>query len=142
MLRIDDIDRKIIASLVEDGRRSLAALGDTVGLSVAATKRRVDRLVRDGVIRGFTADVDHAALGWSIEAFVEVYCEGRIPPEKMRTMVAPIPEVVDAFTVTGDADGVLLVRCSDAGHLEQVLGRIRNHPGVTRTRSAIILSHL
>ncbi len=142
MLRVDDIDRKLIALLTEDGRMSLAGLGEKVGLSVAATKRRVDRLRRDQVIRGFTARVDQAALGWSIEAFVELYCEGRIPPEKMRELIAPIPEVVDAFTVTGDADGILIVRCADASHLERVLGVIRNHPGVSRTRSAIVLSRL
>ena len=109
---------------------------------MAATKRRVDRLRRDDVIQGFTAKVDQAALGWTIEAFVELYCEGRIPPEKMRELIAPIPEVVDAFTVTGDADGILVVRCADASHLERVLGVIRVHPGVSRTRSAIVLSHL
>lgn len=142
ILRVDDIDRKLIALLVENGRLSFAGLGERVGLSVAATKRRVDRLRRDEVIQGFTARVDQVALGWTIEAFVELYCEGRIPPEKMRELIAPIPEVVDAFTVTGEADGILVVRCADASHLERVLGLIRVHPGVSRTRSAIVLSHL
>jgi DNA-binding Lrp family transcriptional regulator len=57
-------------------------------------------------------------------------------------MVSTIPEAVDAYTVTGEADGILLVRCSDASHFEKVLGVIRNYPGVNRTRSSIVLSHL
>lgn len=142
MLRLDDLDHSIIARLVENGRESFAALGQRIGLSTAATKRRVDRLRHDGVIRRFTIEIEPAALGWNIVGFVELYCEGRVPPDRMREMAVSIPEVTDAYTVTGEADGILVVRASDAGHLERVLGVIRNHPGVTRTRSAIVLSHL
>jgi DNA-binding Lrp family transcriptional regulator len=141
-LRIDDTDRKLLALLIKDGRQSYASLGQQVGLSTAATKRRVDRLRRDRVIRGFGADVDPQALGWNIEAFVEVYCNGQIPPEKMKELAAEIPEVHDAYTVTGEADGILVVRCTDAAHLERVLGTIRHHHDVLRTRSAIVLTHL
>ena len=141
-LRIDDLDHKILARLLEDGRETYAAIGLAVGLSTAATKRRVDRLRAEGVIRRYTAEVEPAALGWTIEAFVELYCEGQVPPSRMREMVAAIPEAADAYTVTGEADGILLVRCSDAAHFEKVLGVIRTYPGVNRTRSSIILSHL
>jgi DNA-binding Lrp family transcriptional regulator len=141
-LRIDDLDRKIIALLAEDGRLSFAALGGRIGLSTPATKRRVDRLVRGGAIRRFTAEIDPGALGWTIEAFVELYCEGRVPPEQMRELAHSIPEVLDAYTVTGEADGILVVRAVGPAHFERVLGIIRNHPGVSRTRSSIVLSHL
>ncbi|MCW2811379.1 MAG: Lrp/AsnC family transcriptional regulator [Friedmanniella sp.] len=141
-MRLDEIDHKIIALLVENGRESFATLAVRIGLSTAATKRRVDRLRHDGAIRRFTAEIDPAALGWTIEAFVELYCEGRVPPDRMREMVRAIPEVVDAYTVTGESDGIVVVRASDASHFEAVLGVIRNYPGVRRTRSAIVLSHL
>ena len=141
-MRIDDIDRKLLALLIEDGRQSYAALGQQIGLSTAATKRRVDRMRKERVIRGFGADVDPIALGWSIEAFVEIYCNGQIPPEQMQQFARAIPEVHDAYTVTGEADGLLLVRCTDAAHLEVVLGQIRHQHDVLRTRTAIVLSHL
>jgi DNA-binding Lrp family transcriptional regulator len=140
--RLDDLDRKLLALLIDNGRESYAALGQRVGLSTAATKRRVDRLRSEQVIRHFTAEVEPAALGWTIDAFVELYCEGRVPPDRMRNLVASIPEVVEAYTVTGEADGILRVRASDTGHFEKVLGIIRNHPGVLRTRSALVLSRL
>jgi DNA-binding Lrp family transcriptional regulator len=142
LLRIDDLDRKILARLVENGRESFAALGQRVGLSTAATKRRVDRLRSEGVIRRFTADLEPAAMGWTIDAFVELYCEGRVPPDRMREMVRSIPEVIEAYTVTGESDGILRVRAADTSHLEKVLGVIRNYPGVSRTRSALVLSRL
>jgi len=141
-LRIDDIDRKILAALGENGRESYSSLGTRVGLSVAATKRRVDRLRADGAIQRFTAEIAPAALGWTIEAFVELYCEGRVPPARMAEMVRTIPEVVQAWTVTGESDGMLMVRAEDPAHFERVLGTIRAEPGVSRTRSAIVLSHL
>ena len=91
-MRLDDLDHKILARLSENGRESYATLGQRIGLSTAATKRRVDRLRPDGVIRRFTAEIEPAALGWTIEAFVELYCEGRVPPDRMReTRHAPSP---------------------------------------------------
>ena len=141
-LRIDGIDEKIIARLLENSRESYASIGDTVGLSTAAVKRRVDRLRADGAIRRFTIDIEPAALGWTIEAFVEIYCEGRVPPDRMREMVTSIPEVARAYTVTGEADGILVVRAEDASHFEKILGVIRNYPGVRRTRSSLVLSQL
>ena len=141
-MRLDDIDHKLLALLGDDGRSSFAALGQRIGLSTAATKRRVDRLRREGAIRRFTVELEPTAMGWTIEAFVELYCEGRVPPDRMRELVRTIPEVVEAYTVTGESDGILRVRAADTSHLERVLGVIRNHPGVSRTRSAIVLSRL
>jgi DNA-binding Lrp family transcriptional regulator len=140
--RLDDLDRKLLALLIENGRESFAALGQRVGLSTAATKRRVDRLRRERVIRRFTTEVEPSALGWTIDAFVELYCEGRVPPDRMRELVSTIPEIVEAYTVTGEADGILRVRAADTSHFEKILGIIRNHPGVLRTRSALVLSRL
>ena len=141
-MRLDDIDHKLLALLGDDSRTSFAALGHRIGLSTAATKRRVDRLRREGAIRRFTVELEPTALGWTIEAFVELYCEGRVPPDRMRELVRTIPEVVEAYIVTGESDGILRVRAADTSHLERVLGVIRNHPGVSRTRSAIVLSRL
>jgi DNA-binding Lrp family transcriptional regulator len=141
-LRLDDLDHKLLALLVDDSRASFAGLGQRIGLSTAATKRRVDRLRREGAIRRFTVELEPTALGWTIEAFVELYCEGRVPPDRMRQMVRTIPEVVEAYTVTGESDGILRVRAADTSHLEKVLGVIRNYPGVSRTRSALVLSRL
>ena len=141
-MRLDDVDHKIIARLIENGRESFAALGQRIGLSTAATKRRVDRLRHDGVIRRFTVEIEPARWAGtsrpSSSSTARAGCRRTGCARWSRT----IPEVVEAYTVTGEADGILLVRAADAAHLEKVLGTIRNHPGVSRTRSAIVLSHL
>lgn len=139
---MDEIDRQIVALLLDDGRASYRELGDRVGLSAPAVKRRVDRLLEDGVIAGIGARVSAAALGRSTGAFVELFCEGSVPPAAIRDAMGLLPEVVAAYTVTGEADALLHVAVRDTSHLEQVLERIRGHGFVAKTRSTVVLSRL
>src|SRR3954463_16174846 len=101
---MDDVDRRIIASLTRDARASYAEIGAKVSLSAPAVKRRVDRLRAGGVIKGFTAVIDPAAVGWTTEAFVELYCTGRTTPAQITVATRRHPEVVGAYTVSGQAD--------------------------------------
>jgi len=141
-LRLDDIDRRIVAQLLADGRASYAQIGDRVGLSAPAVKRRVDRLRRDGVITGYAAVVDPAALGWTTEAFIELHCTGATSPEEIYASVRPHPEVVAAYTITGDASALVHLRTRDIQHLEQALERLRREKNITQTKTAIVLSRL
>ncbi|MBW3604011.1 MAG: Lrp/AsnC family transcriptional regulator [Actinobacteria bacterium] len=141
-MRLDDLDRKIIAQLLDDGRRSFRALGTTVGLSAPAVKRRVDRLRAAGVIDRFTVTVDPRVMGWSVEAFIELFCAPRTPALRIREALTGHPEIVSAFTITGDADALLHLRVADAAHLEEALERIRAERIVTQTRSVVVLSRL
>ncbi|HXA58647.1 MAG TPA: Lrp/AsnC family transcriptional regulator [Streptosporangiaceae bacterium] len=141
-MRLDDIDRRIVAQLLADGRASYAQIGDRVGLSAPAVKRRVDRLRRDGVITGYAAVVDPAALGWTTEAFIELHCTGATSPEEIYASVRPHPEVVAAYTITGDASALVHLRTRDIQHLEQALERLRREKNITQTKTAIVLSRL
>jgi DNA-binding Lrp family transcriptional regulator len=142
MLRIDEIDQRIVASLIADARSSYAEIGTVVSLSAPAVKRRVDRLRAGGVIRGFTVVVDPAAVGWSTEAFVELFCVGRTSPSQITAATGRHPEVVAAYTVSGEADALVHLRAADIGHLERALERLRAEPFVSSTRSTIVLSRL
>lgn len=139
---MDEIDKRIVATLVDNARASYAEIGAVVSLSAPAVKRRVDRLRASGVIRGFTAVVDQAAIGWTTEAFVELYCEGRTSPGRIAAATARHPEVVAAYTVSGEADALVHLRAADITHLEQALERLRAEPFVSSTRSTIVLSRL
>jgi DNA-binding Lrp family transcriptional regulator len=141
-LRLDETDQRIIAALTADARASFADIGQIVSLSAPAVKRRVDRLRSAGVIKGFTAIVDPAALGWTTEAFVELFCTGRTAPAQIAAAVKHHPEVVGAYTVSGEADALVHLRAADIPHLEQALERLRSEPFVTSTRSMIVLSRL
>ena len=139
---MDDIDARIVTALIKDARASYAVVGGEVGLSAPAVKRRVDRLLAAGAITGFSARVDPAALGWTTEAYVELFCGGRTPPEEIAAAVGRYPEVVDACTVTGEADALVHIRAADVRHFEGVMERIRAEPFVVRTKSVIVLSRL
>lgn len=141
-MHLDDLDRRIIDELRVDGRASFADLGLTVGLSASAVKRRVDRLVADGVIRGFGVRLDPAFDGRAIEAFVELFCTGTVAPHELTRILGGIPNVVEALTVTGQADAVVRLRAETMPDLEVALEKVRLAPQVDKTRSAIVLSHL
>ncbi len=136
------MDQRIIALLVADARSSFAEIGAKVSLSAPAVKRRVDRLRSRGVIKGFTTVVEPSAVGWTTEAFVELFCTGRTTPAQITVATRRHPEVVGAYTVSGEADALVHLRAADIGHLEQVLERLRAEPFVTSTRSMIVLSRL
>jgi DNA-binding Lrp family transcriptional regulator len=141
-MSLDKIDERIVAALIEDARASYATIGALVGLSAPAVKRRVDRLQESGAITGFSARVDPAALGWTTEAYVELFCRALTSPADIRAAVRRYPEVVGACTVTGEADALLHIQAADVGHFEQVVERIRAEPFTTRTRSVIVMSRL
>jgi DNA-binding Lrp family transcriptional regulator len=142
MLRMDSIDQRIVSCLVAHARSSYAEIGSVVGLSAPAVKRRVDRLLERGVLRGFTAVVDPEALGWGTEAFVEVRCRGNVAPSRITARLEPLTEVVAAYTVSGAADAIVRLRAASIHHLEAALERLRALDIVDRTVSTVVLSTL
>ncbi|HKF80086.1 MAG TPA: Lrp/AsnC family transcriptional regulator [Thermoleophilaceae bacterium] len=139
---MDAVDRKIVTLLRENARRSFKDIGKHVHLSAPAVKRRVDRLEDEGVIRGYTAVVDPAAFGWHTEAFVDLFCDGRMPGEAIKRAVKEEPAVVSAHTVAGEASALLHVMAEDTRDLELALERIRKVDGVDRTVTEVVLSTL
>lgn len=140
---MDSVDRQIIDVLREDGRAAYAVVGDRVGLSASAVKRRMDRLVADGVITGFTAVVDPQLMGWTTEAYVEVHCRGTISPDELKAAFGRVPEVHAAATVSGQADALLHIVARDVRDLERALERVRvETDNVDHTETAIVLSRL
>lgn len=141
MLR-DELDQQIIAQLTENARFSFAEIGEQVGLSAPAVKRRVDRLVASGVIIAFRAVIDDALLGATTEAFVELHCRSRTNPADIAEMVAGEQGVVAAYTVTGDADALLHIKTTSPAALEAIVERVRGHQNAERTKTTIVLSHV
>jgi DNA-binding Lrp family transcriptional regulator len=139
---MDEIDHRIVALLRENARRSFQDIGERVALSAPAVKRRVDRLERDGVIRGYSANVDPSAIGWNTHAFVELFCEGAMSGDQVKEAVGGHPEVEAAYTIAGAPSAILHLRASDTQHLEQALERVRDTPGVIRTQTQVVLSTL
>lgn len=139
---MDALDQRIVSQLVTDARASYAEIGAVIGLSAPAVKRRVDKLLDLGILQGFTAVVNPEALGWGTEAFVEVHCHGNVPAQRIRLGLEPLPEVVAAYTVSGEADAIVHMRAADIHHLETAMERLRAVDFISRTVSTVVLSRL
>jgi DNA-binding Lrp family transcriptional regulator len=131
---MDEIDRKIVALLRANARRSFQDIGGRVSLSAPAVKRRVDRLEAAGVIRAYAALVDPAAMGWRTPRRRRALCEGRMAAAEVRGGRPGHPEVAAAYTVAGEASAILHVRAATRAHLEEALERIRDTPGSSAPR--------
>lgn len=142
ILRVDEVDRKILVLLQDDGRRTFGDIGGRVGLSAPAVKRRVDRLRGEGALQGFTAVVDHGALGWHTEALVELFYRPGTTLDEVAATLRGHPEVVEAWSVTGEPDAIARVRTADNSDLERLIIDLQRNGLVERTRSVVVLSRL
>jgi DNA-binding Lrp family transcriptional regulator len=139
---MDTTDRRILALLVEDGRRTYDDIGHHVALSAPAVKRRVDRLRATGALQGFTAIVDHAALGDRTEALIELFFAPGTLLEQVAQVLERHPEVVEAWSVTGEADAIARVHTEDNAGLERLIMELQRDGRLQRTRSQVVLSRL
>ncbi|KGC09266.1 asnC family protein [Burkholderia gladioli] len=136
---LDTIDRKLLGVLVEDATMSYAELGKRVALSAPAVHERVKRLRRSGVIRRTSVQISPQAIGRSLLAFVHVDTKGwGKTPELMR--LASCPEVEEIHSVAGDTSMLLKIRTEDARALEVLLSGLYEIPGVSATRTYVVLS--
>jgi Lrp/AsnC family transcriptional regulator, leucine-responsive regulatory protein len=142
ILHMDATDRRILSLLMEDGRRTYEEIAGRVKLSAPSVKRRVDRLRASGALQGFTALVQYEALGWSTEALVELYYRPGTTLAEVTLTLRNHPEVVEAWSVTGDADAIARVRTEDNADLERLIIDLQRTGLVERTSSQMILSRL
>lgn len=136
---MEDIDRAIVQLLGRDGRMSYTDLGKATGLSTSAVHQRVRRLEQRGVIRGYTAEVDHEAVGLALTAFISVKPVDPGQPDDAPERLRDLGEIESCYSVAGDESYILKVRVTSPGHLEDLLARIRAVANVS-TRTTIVLS--
>jgi len=127
------IDKAIIEQLQEDGRRPFTAVAEAVGLSEAAVRQRVKKLVDSGIIQ-IVAVADPLRVGFSLMALVAVRVEGDVT--KAADALAAVPEVIYVVMTAGSYDLLVEIVCADHDHLLRLLNEtIRVVPGVTRTET-------
>lgn len=139
---MDKTDLSILAELERDGRQPFAGLVERVGLSKTPCWTRVQAMERDGAIRGYHADVDPAALGLGVAAYVQVMID--FPQrEAFEKAVLDHPAIIECATVAGEADYILKVVCGDVGDLDDLLRRsLSLLPGLQRSTTMISLKSI
>ncbi|MDQ4064517.1 MAG: Lrp/AsnC family transcriptional regulator [Actinomycetota bacterium] len=135
---MDAKDRKIVALLQENGRLGYAELGASVGLAPSSVHDRVRKLERGGVIRGYRADLDPAAIGLPITAIVSLALTPASPTD-IPAKIAELDLVESCYSIAGDNSYALIVRAPDTAALEELLDTLRAKLEVT-TRATIVLS--
>ena len=139
---MDRTDTRILAILTRNGRASAAEIGEAVGLSVSATHRRIKLLEEAGVIEGYGARVNHAALGYTTDFYVEIALQSQSEQTfaAFEEAVARAPDIVECHLVTGAFDYLLRVRTRGPEDYERIhrktLGAL---PGVQRMQSSLVL---
>lgn len=136
---IDEIDLRVIGLLQENARRTFGDIGAIVGLSAPAVKRRLDRLEETGVVTGYTATVDYAKFGRTLEAFIELRFAGNTPVDAIAGIADGIPEVQEIFTIAGDPDALVWVRVRDVADLKRLIDLLRKTGLVTGTKTLMVL---
>ncbi|MDQ6524543.1 Lrp/AsnC family transcriptional regulator [Nocardioides sp. LHD-245] len=135
---MDRVDHGILDILRADSRTSIREVAERLGISRASAYARVKRLVETRVIRGFTIDVDHAALGLGLPAYIHVRIKQNTW-KSFRKKAWALEEAAHVALVAGDFDCVILVRARDAEHLrELVLERIQALPEVVATQTVLV----
>ena len=139
---LDLYDTQILRALVENGRISIQDLSDRIGLSPTPVARRLRALEKSGVITGYTALIDEAALGYEMTVFVSIQLARQVDQslERFEAAIASFPEVVDCWLMTGNRDYLLRVVTRGLASFEAFLtGRLTKVPGVSNIESSIPL---
>jgi Lrp/AsnC family leucine-responsive transcriptional regulator len=136
---LDDVDRQVLALLVEDGRRSYTDLAKDTGLSTSAVHQRVRRLEQRGAITGYTARIDADAAGLPLTAFVSVTPIDPAAPDDAPDRLAHLTAIEACHSVAGEESYILKVRVTGPADLESLLQEIRAAAQV-RTRTTVVLS--
>lgn len=135
---MDAVDSEILSILEANARTPVSEIARQVNLSAAPVARRIDRLEREGVIRGYVALVDRASAG-QLEAFTEIRLSGATDTAELGEIVRDVPEVREFFTIAGDPDALVRILVSDVDHLQRVVNAMRRTGKITGSKTLIVM---
>ena len=138
--RLDAIDLKMLELLQSRGRTKRNELADKVDLSIPAVSERLRKLEQAGVIRSYNAVLDSNKLGLEITAFIFVFSESSIHYPEIVARASAHPEILECHAITGEGSHVLKIRTQSTATLERLLSEIQSWPGVSNTRTSVVLS--
>ena len=138
MSSLDHVDLELLATLADDHRATVVALADRLGLSRNTVQARMARLERAGVFLSFERAIASTALGFPLEAFINVQLR-QVDIPRITEELADIPEVVQAHGLSGQVDLLVRVACRDARHLFDTDARVLAIDGVERTETHLVM---
>jgi DNA-binding Lrp family transcriptional regulator len=138
-LRIDDVDRKILSELLRDCRRSYRSLARRAGVSVGTVLSRIRRLEKAGVIRGYSALLDHEKLGYQLTVIAEItVLKGKLL--EMEEAIGKLPNTCAVYDVTGLTDALVIAKFHSREELSKFTKNLLSMPFVDRTNTHVVLT--
>lgn len=140
-MAIDPLDLEILSLLRDDGRMTFTDLAQRVGLTGPSVADRVRRLEGQGIIRGFSARLDPAALGLTLTAFIAISLSTSASTSAFLDDIGRLPQIVECHHIAGQEDYLLKVHVAGTRGLEQLISdSLKAIPGVIATRTTVVLS--
>ncbi len=134
---MDEIDKKIIQILRQDGRASYKDVGQKVGLSEGAVRIRIKKLVEPGIIKKFTIET---GLSGGAEALSLISVSPSVPTSKISAILRETPNIKEVYEVTGEYDIAVVISAADIAQVNECVEKIRKIEGVLNTNTMIVLS--
>lgn len=139
---IDAIDSRLLTELQKNAHLTAQELGERLNLSASQAGRRRQRLEAEGYITGYTARLDPVRVGLTVQAFVQVQMATHAPDaaKSFASLIGTRPEIISAWTLTGEADYLLRIFCEDLASLNRLIHQVLlPHPAVARVQSQIVM---
>lgn len=139
---MDILDQEILNCLAQNSREKASVISRRINLSVSAVLERIRKMEKQGVILGYTVNVDKRKLGFGMQAIMEVGLEHPVYCDEFAQMVTDIPEVADCYYLNGDFDFILRMFAKDPEDLERIHKKIKECRGVGKTRIYTVLKNI
>ncbi|MEM2104048.1 MAG: Lrp/AsnC family transcriptional regulator [Candidatus Bathyarchaeia archaeon] len=137
--KLDDLDFKILNLLQEDSRLSYSKIANRLGVSVGTAYNRIKSLEEKGVLKGYTALVDAAKVGYSLTALILIQAEGKHLID-VENEIAKITNIVSVYDITGEFDIAIVARFKNREELNQFIKSLLGIPHIKRTVTNVVLN--
>ena len=139
-MKMDEIDRKILSCLQNNGRISNKELAQRINLVPSAALKRLRRLEETGVISGYACRIDHGKIGLNMNVLISVTTVEKAGHIEIGSKLAELPDVLDVFDVAGNTSYIIRAVVKDTSGLNNLIIRLGNIPGVVRTQTTLIMN--
>lgn len=140
MHQLDEIDLQIIELLQVNSRIKRSELAEKVNLTVPAVSERINKLQEKGFIKRYTTLIDYKKAGYDVTAFIFVFMESSKYYHSFTQKAMNEPEILECHSITGEGSHILKVVTENTSTLEKILSKIQAWPGVTGTKTNVVLS--
>ena len=139
---MDHIDNKILRCLTKDARMNASQISQKVNLSISAVIERMKKMEASGLIRGYTAVIDEKLAGFNVQAMISIRLEHPKYNQEFNRQMCNHDRVMECFYITGDFDYIARIGVSSTEELTKVLHDIKQIPGVSLTRTYVVLDNI